>query len=88
MLLILRIGALVKNSIKSKVSIFVEFSLQLLCDLLKMRPIVKQNFNNIDNEFKFEEKDEKLLVLLNEFVPQIINCLKLKFSKVSKKTLF
>lgn len=81
-LLKFRIGALLKNSVKSKVSIFVEFALQLLSDILKIRPVIKQNTNDADNDFKIEEKDQKLLELLSEFVPLMIDCLRLKFSKV------
>lgn len=63
---------MVKTSLKSKVSIFVEFSLQLLADILKVRNFQQNN-----------EKDEDSINTLNMFIPLIIDSLKLKFDKAT-----
>jgi hypothetical protein len=58
----------VKTSVKSRASIFVEFSLQVLAGLLKSS--------------KFEPENQEDVARLDPFVPLIFDCLQLKYDKV------
>jgi hypothetical protein len=69
-----RLGAIVKVSNKSRLSIFVEFALQLLCDTFK---------NRCPAAIKTGEDDaEKVLNLMDSTVPLLADALRLKYDKV------
>lgn len=61
-------GAIVKTSSKSKVSIFVEFGLQLLGDIL------------VEKRYNPESKED--VAKLNPFFELVLNALRLKYEKV------
>ena len=65
-----RLGVIVKTSVKSRASIFVEFALQVLAGLLKSS--------------KFEPENQEDVARLDPFVPLIFDCLQLKYDKVRR----
>lgn len=73
---------------KSKVSIFVEFALQLLADVLRIRSVcsvlmVSQDGDNeSEAETELDDSDKKFIGSLNAFVPLVIEGLRIKFVKV------
>uniref|UniRef100_A0AC34GGX9 Uncharacterized protein n=1 Tax=Panagrolaimus sp. ES5 TaxID=591445 RepID=A0AC34GGX9_9BILA len=63
-----RLGAIVKTSIKAQASIFVEFGVNLLANLLKVHA--------------FDPKKVEDAQKLDPFLPIIIGCLKTKYEKI------
>uniref|UniRef100_A0A914Z7Q9 Small subunit processome component 20 homolog n=1 Tax=Panagrolaimus superbus TaxID=310955 RepID=A0A914Z7Q9_9BILA len=63
-----RLGAIVKTSIKAQASIFVEFGVNLLANLLKVHA--------------FDPKKPEDAKKLDPFLPMIIGCLKTKYEKI------
>jgi U3 small nucleolar RNA-associated protein 20 len=63
-----RLGAIVKTSIKAQASIFVEFGVNLLANLLKVHA--------------FDPKKPEDAEKLDPFLPMIIGCLKTKYEKI------
>ncbi|CAD5211198.1 unnamed protein product [Bursaphelenchus okinawaensis] len=68
-----RLGVIVKTSTKSKMSVFVEFALQLFSDMLSEKKDV------------FEDPQEQQKI--NEFVPLIADALRLKYEKITSVAL-
>lgn len=65
-----RLGVIVKTSIKSRSSIFVEFGLQALASLLKANKFGPENNEDVSK--------------LDPLMPLIFDCLKIKYDKVFK----
>lgn len=70
---IFSIGQTFKTAAKSRVSIFVEFALQLLADAVKTRK------GRVQQQ---RDEDVAMVATLEPFVPLISECLKLKYDKV------
>ncbi|CAD5215457.1 unnamed protein product [Bursaphelenchus xylophilus] len=68
-----RLGVIVKTSTKSKMAIFVEFSLQLFSDIL------------VEKKDVFEENEAQKKI--NEFVPLVTDALRLKYEKITSVAL-
>lgn len=66
-----RVGAIVNTSSRSKASVFVEFGLQLLGDVLS------------EKHFKNESKED--VEFLNPYLHLVLNALRLKYEKVGLK---
>lgn len=64
-----RMGVITKTSMKSKSAIFVEFGVNLLAEMLSNKMLSLE--------------DDEIIVKLDPFVDVVLNCLKLKYQKVS-----
>jgi hypothetical protein len=87
-----RLGVIVKVALKSKVSIFVEFGLQLVADVFKSRT-AQQQMDELEEDGTVPSSSSTIAgttttiswadaALVDSFVPITIDALKLKYDKV------